>query len=317
MSKANEANDLTAGPAISVEDVSCRFGKRTALDHLTLRVQRGTIVGVVGPNGAGKTTLIETVCGLTAPSAGRVTVLGYDAARRSREVRARIGVVPQETALYEDVTARQNLRFAAALYGVRDSGRRVDEVLAIVGLSARANDVVRLFSGGMQRRLAVARALLHNPALLILDEPTVGVDVEARHLLWTHIRALRAEGRTVLLTTNYLDEAEALCDRVAILRAGRLVAEDTPAALIGRAGRCLEIACAAGERPVLLNVLTAHAAVLRVETTPEGVTAYLDGQASAEEVMRGVLAAAHVESFRSRSPDLVEVFRALSLERAA
>ena len=140
----------------------------------------------------------------------------------------KLGVVPQETALYEDVSARENLRFAAALYGVARAEARVDELLALVGLEARAGDRVSLLSGGMRRRLCIARALVHEPELLVLDEPTVGVDVEARHQIWSHIRALRAQGRTVLLSTNYLDEAEALCDRVAMLRDGRLVVEDTP-----------------------------------------------------------------------------------------
>src|SRR5579875_3449132 len=245
--------------AILVDDVTCRFGKRAALDHLSLTVPRGTIVGLVGPNGAGKTTLIELTCGLFPPASGRILVFGRDAARQPRDVRARIGVVPQETALYEDLSAWRNLRFAAALYGVRDADRRIAVLLDLVGLSERAHEPVRAFSGGMQRRLALARALLHDPALLLLDEPTVGVDVETRHQLWAHIRGLRAEGRTVLLATNYLDEAEALCNRAAILRAARLLAEDTPAALIARA----------------------------------------------------VIAATPVESFRARSPDLAEVFRAL------
>jgi len=297
--------------AILVDDVTCRFGKRAALDHLSLTVPRGTIVGLVGPNGAGKTTLIELTCGLFPPASGRILVFGRDAARQPRDVRARIGVVPQETALYEDLSAWRNLRFAAALYGVRDADRRIAVLLDLVGLSERAHEPVRAFSGGMQRRLALARALLHDPALLLLDEPTVGVDVETRHQLWAHIRGLRAEGRTVLLATNYLDEAEALCDRVAILRAGRLLAEDTPAALIGRAGRCLDFVCTPSERSRVAALLRARVDVLRLEETPAGVTAYLATGAAAEEVARAVIAATPVESFRARSPDLAEVFRAL------
>ena len=232
-----------SAPVVEVVDVTCNFGRVQALDGLTLHILPGTVVGIVGPNGAGKTTLIDVICGLVRPSRGTVRVLGEDVAAHAAALRARIGVLPQETALYDEVTALQNLRFAAALYAVPHADIRIAEVLELVGLSARARDVVRGFSGGMQRRLAIARALLHDPPLLILDEPTVGVDVEARHQIWAHIRLLKAGGRTVVLTTNYLDEAEALCDRVAILRAGKLVAEDTPAAVTVRSGRCLELEC--------------------------------------------------------------------------
>lgn len=217
--------------AVDVRGVTCQFGKVRALDGLSLRVEAGTVVGVVGPNGAGKTTLIDVICGLVRPDQGSVHVLGQDVTGDVAALRARIGILPQETALYDEVTPIQNLRFAAALYSVQRPAARIAEVLELVGLSSRANDVVRGFSGGMQRRLAIARALLHDPRLLILDEPTVGVDVEARHQIWAHIRSLRAGGRTVVLTTNYLDEAEALCDRVVILRGGKVLADDTPAAL--------------------------------------------------------------------------------------
>src|SRR5512144_3236466 len=172
-------------PAVEVADVACQFGRIRALDGVSLRVMPGTVVGVVGPNGAGKTTLIDVICGLLRPSRGTVRVLGESAAGNAR-VRARIGVLPQETALYDEVTAWQNLRFAAALYGVADPDARIASVLELVGVGDRARDLVRGFSGGMQRRLAIARALLHEPALLVLDEPTVGVDVEARHQIWAH-----------------------------------------------------------------------------------------------------------------------------------
>jgi len=215
-------------PAISIHAVTCRFGTRRALDALTLRVEAGLVVGVVGPNGAGKTTLVDVVCGLLRPDSGQVLVFGIDVVRDGRQARRRIGVVPQETALYDDVSVIDNLRFAAALYDVRDAPARIACLLDLVGLSSRARDRAGVLSGGMRRRLCFARALLHGPSLLLLDEPTVGVDVEARHEIWEHIRTLRKSGCTVLLSTNYLDEAEALCDRVAMLRDGRLVVEDTP-----------------------------------------------------------------------------------------
>jgi len=299
-------------PVVDVRDVVCSFGRVRALDGLSLRVVPGTVVGIVGPNGAGKTTLIDVICGLIRPLQGMVRVLGEDVAGHSAALRARIGVLPQETALYDEVTARQNLRFAAALYGVPDPEKRIPEVLELVGLNARADDVVHGFSGGMQRRLAIARALLHNPPLLILDEPTVGVDVEARHQIWAHIRSLRAGGRTVVLTTNYLDEAEALCDRVAILRAGKVVAEDTPGALAKLTGRCLELECREHYANALLATLVGHKGVLRTEIVEFGLRVYLAADAAPEDLVREALKICHVDGFRSRSPDLVEVFRALT-----
>ena len=299
-------------PAVELLDVVCAFGQLRALDKLSLRVMTGTVLGIVGPNGAGKTTLIDVICGLIRPQLGRVRVLGHDVARSSADVRARIGVLPQETALYDEVTPWHNLRFSAALYGVAQPDARIAAVLELVGLKERARDRVRAFSGGMQRRLAIARALLHDPALLILDEPTVGVDVEARHQIWAHIRQLRAEGRTVILTTNYLDEAEALCDRIAILRAGRVVAEDTPAVLKERTGTCLELECSGERAGLLVSALQAHAAILRLEVADVGVRLYLRAEATPEDVVRQARAVCPVANFRTRSPDLVEVFRALT-----
>jgi ABC-2 type transport system ATP-binding protein len=219
--------------------------------------------------------------------------------------------LPQETALYDEVTAVENLRFAAALYGVARPEARIAEMLEVVGLTSRARDVVGRFSGGMQRRLAIARALLHDPQLLILDEPTVGVDVEARHQIWRHIRSLRAGGRTVLLTTNYLDEAEALCDRVAILRAGVAVAEDTPAALAARTGRCLEIECDEKNGGIVAALFAQRPGVLRIEPSEVGVRLYLRPEVAPEDLVHEARTACEVAGFRTRAPDLVEVFRAL------
>src|SRR5881392_2619802 len=302
--KSSLASQMAAGssPAVEVADVVCQFGRIRALDGVSLRVMPGTVVGVLGPNGAGKTTLIDAICGLVRPSRGAVHVLGEDVSGDTTALRARIGVLPQETALYDEVTALQNLRFAAALYGVPHAEARITEVLELVGLRERARDVVSHFSGGMQRRLAIARALLHDPQLLILDEPTVGVDVEARHQIWTHIRSLGAGGRTVVLTTNYLDEAEALCDRVAILRAGVLVAEDTPAALMARTGRCLELECWEENGRQLSAALTGHPGVLRSEIVDFGVRVYLAFDTSPEDVVREARAVCAVEGFRTRAP---------------
>jgi ABC-type multidrug transport system ATPase subunit len=301
-----------AATVIEVAGVDCSFGHVRALDGLSLRVLQGTVVGIVGPNGAGKTTLIDVICGLIRPDRGTVRVLGQDVAVNASAVRARIGVLPQETALYDEVTPLQNLRFAAALYGIPRPDARITEVLELVGLNARRKDIVRGFSGGMKRRLAIARALLHDPQLLILDEPTVGVDVEARHQIWAHVRSLRAAGRTFVLTTNYLDEAEALCDRVAILRAGKLIAEDTPAALEARTGRCLELECWQEGAARIYERLQGHSGVLRAEIVDFGLRLYLAVDISPEDIVREARAISAIEGFRTRSPDLVEVFRALT-----
>ena len=168
----------------------------------------------------------------------------------------------------------------------------------------------------MQRRVAIARALLHDPPLLILDEPTVGVDVETRHQIWAHIRSLNAGGRTVILTTNYLDEAEALCDRVVILRGGRIVADDTPAALQARTGRCLELECPPQVARSLADTLRDQRGVLRTEIADFGLRAYLSADAAPEDVVRAARATASIDAFRTRSPDLVEVFRSLTASGA-
>ena len=299
---------------IELEEVTCTFAGVVALNQLSLRVQPGTVVGVVGPNGAGKTTLIDVICGLVKPTRGTARVLGSDVTRNAASVRSKIGVLPQETALYDEVSPLQNLRFAAALYGVPRAEARIAEVLELVGLSGRSRDIVRGFSGGMQRRVAIARALLHDPPLLILDEPTVGVDVEARHQIWAHIRSLKAGGRTVVLTTNYLDEAEALCDRVVILRAGQIVADDTPAALEAKTGRCLELECPNDDAPKLQEALRNHRGVLRTEIADFGLRVYLALDAAPEDLVREARKVYPVAGFRTRSPDLVEVFRALTAQ---
>jgi ABC-2 type transport system ATP-binding protein len=303
--------------AVEIRDVVCQFGRIRALDALSLEVASGTVVGVVGPNGAGKTTLIDVICGLVKPTSGTARVLGQDVAQNAAALRARIGVLPQETALYDEVSARQNLQFAAALYNVAKSEARIDEVLQLVGLATRSGDTVRGFSGGMQRRLAIARALLHNPELLILDEPTVGVDVEARHQIWTHIRSLNAGGRTVILTTNYLDEAEALCDRVVILKSGSIVADDTPAALAARTGRCLELECRPEDADKLATSLVGHGGVMRAEVVNFGTRVYLKAETNPEDVVREARTICNVDGFRTRSPDLVEVFRSLTSRNGA
>ena len=299
--------------ALEVSQISCSFGSLRALDDFSLRIPKSTVVGIVGPNGAGKTTLIDVICGLLTPSQGTVKIFGQSVAQKS--VRSQIGVLPQETALYDEVSALQNLRFAASLYNVPNANDRISQVLDLVGLKSRAKDIVRGFSGGMQRRLAIARALLHDPPFLILDEPTIGVDVEARHQIWGHIRSLKASGRTVLLTTNYLDEAEALCDRVVIMGGGRLIAEDTPSALAAKTGQCLELECSKEGAVQLKNSMGQRQGVLRSEMADFGLRIYLGVNATPEDFVHAARSVCKIDGFRTRSPDLVEVFRSLTATR--
>lgn len=201
-----------------------------AVDALDLEVRRGRVFGLLGPNGSGKTTSINALCGLLPPTTGTVWCEGIDVRQDVTAVRAKLGVVPQETALYNDLTAQENLQFHARLYRVpkKEQASRINELLQLVGLTHRRGDRAGTFSGGMQRRLALARALLTRPSVVVLDEPTLGVDVQSRASLWRHIRGIAESGGTVLLTTNYMEEAEALADELAIIDHGRLVATGAP-----------------------------------------------------------------------------------------
>ncbi|MEZ0396783.1 MAG: ABC transporter ATP-binding protein [Anaerolineales bacterium] len=214
---------------IAAENLTRRFGDFTAVDHVTFSVRAGEIVGYLGPNGCGKTTTIRMLLGLLQPSEGRATVLGFDSFRQSEEVRARAGYMSQKFAIYDDLTVLENLTFYAGVYGLRER-RRLDETLDLTGLRGCERDLTRELSAGYRQRLALAIALVHQPKLLFLDEPTSGVDPTARRAFWDLIYQLAEQGVTALVTTHYMDEAE-YCGRVGILRDGKLLALDTPAAL--------------------------------------------------------------------------------------
>ncbi len=220
-------------PAIEIDHLTKAFGDFVAVQDLSFTVQRGEIFGLLGPNGSGKTTTVNMISGLSKATSGSIRILGHDIDKDIRHTRQILGSVPQETALYEDLSAWQNMDFHCDLYGVpvRQKAQRITELLELVQLADRKNSRVGTFSGGMKRRLAFARALLHNPELIYLDEPTLGVDVQSRNALWEYMRDQRAKGKTILITTNYLEEANELCDRMAILDHGKLIALDTPSRL--------------------------------------------------------------------------------------
>jgi lipooligosaccharide transport system ATP-binding protein len=242
---------------VEAREVSKRFGARLAVDRLDLVVPGGACFGLLGPNGAGKTTTLRMIYGVTRPSAGRILVFGVDIARETRRVRARLGVTLQENVLIESLSPVDNLRVFGRYHLLREPelSRRIGELIAFLELGSHAGVPVRQLSGGFQRRLAIALSLMNRPELLILDEPTTGLDPAVRLALWSRIRELRAAGTTVLLTTHYMDEAERLCDRVAIISAGRVIGEGAPAELIARHLRreAVEFDCDPEEEAALLD----------------------------------------------------------------
>jgi ABC-2 type transport system ATP-binding protein len=205
-----------------------------ALKGIDLKIQAGRIFGLLGPNGAGKSTLINILAGLVIKSAGTVRIWGFDQDVNPRQSRAAIGVMPQELNMDPFFTPRGSLEVQAGLYGVPKSERRTDEILEMIGLADKGNAYARSLSGGMRRRLLLGKALVHRPQVLVLDEPTAGVDIELRQMLWANVRKLNAEGMTIILTTHYLQEAEEMCDEIAIIDHGQLIAQDKTSALIGR-----------------------------------------------------------------------------------
>ncbi len=216
-------------PVISVENLTRRFGDFVAVDHINFEVATGEVVGYLGPNGSGKTTTIRMLLGLLEPSDGKATVLGFDAFKQSEDVRARAGYMSQKFAIYDDLTVLENLRFYGGVYGITDKAR-IQRTLELVGLTGHESTLTRSLSAGWRQRLALGIALVHEPRLLFLDEPTSGVDPTARRAFWDLIYELAESGVTILVTTHYMDEAE-YCERVGIMRDGKLLAMDTPSKL--------------------------------------------------------------------------------------
>ena len=213
--------------AVDVNDVARRFGSVQALDGVDLAVEEGEFFGLLGPNGAGKTTLISILAGLTRADRGSARILGHDVTADFRLARRNLGVVPQELVFDPFFSVRETLEMQSGYFGLRGNGPWIDEILHHLDLTGKANANMRSLSGGMKRRVLVGQALVHKPPVIVLDEPTAGVDVELRQSLWGFIRKLNRDGHTIILTTHYLEEAEALCGRIAMLKAGRVVALDT------------------------------------------------------------------------------------------
>ena len=218
-------------PAVRFQDVGKTYsgprGPLRALDGVSFDIERGEFFGLLGPNGAGKTTLISILAGLTRASAGRVSVMGHDVVTDYAQARRALGVVPQELVFDPFFSVRETLRIQSGYFGVHDNGAWIDELLAELGLADKGDSNMRQLSGGMKRRVLVAQALVHKPPVIVLDEPTAGVDVELRQGLWQFVSRLNRDGHTIVLTTHYLEEAEEHCGRIAMLKAGRIVALDS------------------------------------------------------------------------------------------
>ncbi|MBX3678629.1 ABC transporter ATP-binding protein [Cognatazoarcus halotolerans] len=288
-------------PAIRVTGVTKQYGALKALAGVDLEIGQGEFFGLLGPNGAGKTTLISALAGLVRPDSGTLEVMGHDVVGDYRNARRALGVVPQELVFDPFFTVREALRLQSGYFGIRDNDDWIDEILESLDLTAKAGANMRMLSGGMKRRVLVAQALVHRPPVIVLDEPTAGVDVELRQGLWQFVRKLNRDGHTIVLTTHYLEEAETLCGRIAMLKAGRIVALDSTANLLARfTTHSLRVRLAAPLRDPALSV------------TPDE-EGWLEFGFERFEEVEGVLArlraaGAEIAEMHLGEPDLEKVF---------
>nr|WP_099045505.1 ABC transporter ATP-binding protein [Pseudoponticoccus marisrubri] len=305
-----------ADAAISITGLTKTYsGGKQALRGIDLDVPAGSVFGLLGPNGAGKSTLINILAGLVIKSAGQVSIWGWDQDRNPRQSRAAIGVMPQELNLDPFFTPRGALEVQAGLYGVPKAQRRSDEILEMVGLADKAEAYARTLSGGMRRRLLLAKALVHHPQVLVLDEPTAGVDIELRRMLWDNVRMLNRErGMTIILTTHYLEEAEEMCDEIAIINHGTLVAQDSTTNLLGQLD-AKTMVIQPQDRPATLP----QAPGIEVEQRADGTLAlsYNASEIPAAAVLDAVREAGVViRDVRTEQADLEDVFLSLTRESA-
>ena len=291
------------GLAVRLSGVEKRFGTLQALAGISLDIQEGEFFALLGPNGAGKTTLINTLAGLISPDAGSLEVMGFDVQRQYREARLRLGVVPQELVFDAFFTVRETLRLQSGYFGIVRNDDWIDEILHHLDLTAKADVNTRLLSGGMKRRVLIAQALVHRPPVIVLDEPTAGVDVELRQGLWAFIQRLNTQGHTIVLTTHYLEEAEQLCNRIAMLKAGQIIALDEKKALLRRfSSHSMRIRLESGVLPDFLQVNAHH--------LPGGAWRLpLPDYAALEPILAAVRAAGlSIAELSVEEPDLEAVF---------
>src|ERR1700712_4530193 len=301
--------------AIVIDNLQKTYaGGKRALDGVTIDVPRGQIFGLLGPNGAGKSTLINILAGLVTKTGGSANIWGFDIDEHQRNAKRSIGVVPQEILFDPFFTPREALEIQAGLYGIKRADRRTMELLRAMHLDDKADAYARTLSGGMKRRLLVAKAMVHSPPILVLDEPTAGVDVELRQQLWAFVRSLNDQGVTVVLTTHYLEEAEQLCDRIAIINHGRLIANEPTRTLVGMAQeKVVEVTV---DRDVPAAPQNMGFQKVDVEGERTLVITYRKDQANAGEVLAAIQHDGYgIVDVSTREPDLEDVF--LNLTRAA
>ncbi len=304
-------------PVLECRGLQKRYGERVAVDGVGFTIAEGETYGLLGPNGAGKTTTISMVCGILERDAGEVRVAGQPVDTDATEAKRSIGYVPQEIALYPDLTGRENLRFFGRLQGLggAELGRRVGEVLDVVALADRADDRVQEYSGGMQRRANIAAGLLHSPRLLVLDEPTVGVDPQSRNAILESVEALGRHGMAVLYTTHYMEEAERLCDRVGIIDVGHIVAEGTRRELVARLGEHGHLRVAAtGDLAAFAERCRTLGGVVEATAADEAVEVVaVDARAALAPVIEAAeRSGAHIDGVEVVEPDLEAVFLGLT-----
>ncbi len=302
---------------------SKRQAAQQALKGVDLRIPRGAIFGLLGPNGAGKSTLINILAGLVLKTAGQVTIWGFDQDVNPRQSRAAIGVMPQELNLDPFFTPRGALDVQAGLYGVPRRQRRTDEILDLIGLSDKAEAYARSLSGGMRRRLLLGKALVHSPRILVLDEPTAGVDIELRQMLWRNVRRLNEDGTTIILTTHYLEEAQQMCDEIAIMDHGEIVVRDTTANLLHRIeARVLVIrpdepSAAGGPDGPAARVVAPEGATLERRADGSLAFGYSERVVSPGAILDAVRAAGiGIAGIATEEPDLEDVFLSLTGDAA-
>jgi ABC-2 type transport system ATP-binding protein len=299
-------------PAIRIEALCKTYaGGKRALDGVSFEVPRGQIFGLLGPNGAGKSTLINILAGLVVKTSGRVAIWGFDIDEHPRNAKRSIGVVPQEIIFDPFFTPKETLEIQAGLYGIPPSERKSDELLAAMHLTDKANAYSRTLSGGMKRRLLVAKAMVHSPPILVLDEPTAGVDVELRRQLWDYVRKLHAQGVTIVLTTHYLEEAEELCDRIAIINHGQVIANEPTRELVAKAQEKAVVVtfdrdiAEVPTNPSFDNIALVDERTLEITYRKDKVNA---GQVLASLTSEGL----SIVDVSTRDPDLEDVFLSLT-----
>ncbi len=289
-------------PAVDVRQAHKHYGSLRALDGVDLRIGQGEFFGLLGPNGAGKTTLINLLAGLALPDGGQLSILGHDVVKQYRDSRRLLGVVPQELVFDPFFTVRETLRLQSGYFGLRRNDAWIDEVMHHLDLTDKADINMRRLSGGMKRRVLVAQALVHKPPVIVLDEPTAGVDVELRQTMWRFIQQLNRDGHTVLLTTHYLEEAEALCTRIAMLKRGQVVALDSTQNLLDSVVGCRV-------RLRLAGVLPAALLSQVIERTEDDYLLALPSYQALEQVLAELrVAGVPVQEMSLLQPDLEDVF---------